>query len=230
MRTYVQAVAYAEAERLHPSQNWHNRCQKFARQCVGASAWATSALNAWNSTPSQYRRTGTPPAGSLVYFGTTKPGHVVFMVDHGYCYSTDILRDGKVDRVPWTAIRDRWNMRYRGYIIHTPSGTINLKPVVSVPSLPVVSLSHVQRAAVIDPPAAQGHRTYPADVALVEKALVRVGLLPVKYSTDGSYGTTTRTGMATWQRKVNSARRDGIPSQSDLASLGSRTNTFRVVA
>jgi hypothetical protein len=114
MRTYAQAVAYAEGQRLHPTQNWHNQCQKFARSCVGADAWATSALNAWTSTPATYRRYGTPAPGSLVYFGDRQPGHVIFMVDHGYAYSNDILRDGKIDRIPWTAIHDRWGMRYLG--------------------------------------------------------------------------------------------------------------------
>ena len=135
IRTWASARSWALGEQAHASENWSGLCQKFARSCVNAAAWATSALNAWNSTPASHRHSGAPRGGSLVYFGTQQPGHVVFVdpLDAAYCFSTDILRPGKVDRVPIKLITERWGLAYRGWIDWTPSGSLNLYPLVTDP-------------------------------------------------------------------------------------------------
>jgi hypothetical protein len=107
----------------------------FARNCVGANSWAASALGAWHATPTRDRRTGTPRAGSLVYFDDPRvsgeAGHVVYMAEGGYCYSNDILKRGEIDKVPLRLVHDSWGLRQLGWIVRTPSGAINLKPVTS---------------------------------------------------------------------------------------------------
>lgn len=90
------------------------------------------------------------------------------------------------------------------------------------PSKPVVDLSNVVAAAHTDPGAAQGHQTYPNDVRLVEAALSAEGLLVAKYASDGSFGSTTVSAYAAYQRKLgySGSDADGIPGMTSLSKLG----------
>jgi hypothetical protein len=105
-----------------------------------------------------------------------------------------------------------------------PAGTaVEPKPA---PAKPKVSVAHVIAAARRDPPAAQGHTTYKAEVLLVEKALRAEGLLPAEY-VDGSFGSKTISAYARWQRSpagggYTGADADGIPGKSSLRLLGAR--------
>lgn len=104
-----------------------------------------------------------------------------------------------------------------------PGGTATSTPPAAKPK---VSLARVIAAARKDPPAAQGHTTYKADVLLVEKALKAEGLLPAEY-VDGSFGTKTISAYARWQRSpagggYTGADADGIPGTSSLRLLGAR--------
>lgn len=90
-----------------------------------------------------------------------------------------------------------------------------------------VSLGHLISAARLDPPAAQGHTTYPADVRPVESALRAEGLLPAAYAADGSFGSVTVAAYSRWQQsKLGGAYRgqdaDGIPGKDSLTRLGAR--------
>ncbi|WP_031189800.1 MULTISPECIES: peptidoglycan recognition protein family protein [Streptomyces] len=93
-------------------------------------------------------------------------------------------------------------------------------------SKPTVSLAHVVAAARKDPPAAQGHTTYKAEVLLVEKALQAEGYLPADY-VDGSFGTKTVSAYARWQRSPAGGGyvgkdADGTPGKASLQRLGAR--------
>lgn len=92
------------------------------------------------------------------------------------------------------------------------------------PSRPRVSLAHVVTAAKTDPGAAQGHRTYPADVNVVEVALVRADLMADRYAHDGSFGTVTKSAYAAWQRHLGYTgdAADGIPGRTSLTKLGAK--------
>lgn len=92
---------------------------------------------------------------------------------------------------------------------------------------PVVDLSNLVAAAKADPPAKQGHTTHAADVKIVEAALKAEGLLASKYASDGSFGTTTKTAYAAWQKsKAGGSYRgsdaDGIPGLASLKRLGAK--------
>jgi hypothetical protein len=91
-------------------------------------------------------------------------------------------------------------------------------------SVPTVSLANVVAAAKSDPKAAQGKALHAADVKPVEAALKAEGLLSAKYASDGSFGTTTVTAYAAWQRKLGFTGKDadGIPGKSTLAKLGAK--------
>jgi hypothetical protein len=91
---------------------------------------------------------------------------------------------------------------------------------------PKVSLAHIVAAARKDPPAADGHTTYKAEVLVVERALKAEGLLAADY-VDGSFGTKTVAAYARWQRSpagggyVGQAA-DGIPGSASLKRLSAR--------
>lgn len=106
------------------------------------------------------------------------------------------------------------------------------------PTLPSVSLAHAKAAFGADPKAKQGHTTYPADVKLIEHALVKVGAMhQSKYTEDGSAGTLSVAGYADWQ-KIYSRKHNlhwtgsdvnGIPGETSLKALGAQSGLFTVV-
>jgi hypothetical protein len=106
------------------------------------------------------------------------------------------------------------------------------------PTLPTVSLSHAVAAFRTDPGARQGHQTYPADIKLIEHALVKVGMMHrSRYTEDGSAGTLSVAAYASWQK--NYSRRhglgwsgsdvNGIPGMTSLKALGAQSGLFKVV-
>lgn len=106
-----------------------------------------------------------------------------------------------------------------------PAGTV-VEPKPAPTAKPKVSVAHIAAAARKDPPAAQGHTTYRAEVLIVEKALKAEGLLPADY-VDGSFGTKTVAAYARWQRSpagggYTGADADGIPGKNSLKLLGAR--------
>lgn len=141
MRNFAEAKAYAEAERRHASRNWTNSCQMFSRTAFGAGAWAPSAREAFNNTPAAHKHTSyPPPPGSIAYYGVSDHGfgHAVVVVEDGYVYSTDILRQGKVDRVKWNVFQKAWGLPYRGWIDSTPSGPLPITRPAPAPKPAVV--------------------------------------------------------------------------------------------
>ncbi|MFJ3248329.1 LysM peptidoglycan-binding domain-containing protein [Streptomyces sp. NPDC086782] len=66
---------------------------------------------------------------------------------------------------------------------------------------PVVSVAHLNVARAKDVPAPTGHTTYPAEVKIVEDALVKEGHLDKGYA-DGSWGTLTDAAYNAFRRKM----------------------------
>lgn len=99
-------------------------------------------------------------------------------------------------------------------------------PPKAKPKKPSVSLSKVVEAARKDGPRPQGGTTPGAvpSVKLVEAALQAEGLLSAKYATDGSFGTTSVTAYAAWQRRCGYSGKDadGIPGEASLKKLGAK--------
>ncbi|MGW2252877.1 peptidoglycan-binding protein [Kitasatospora sp. NPDC001660] len=102
-----------------------------------------------------------------------------------------------------------------------PGETSLLRLLGYLPGPRTVSLAHVVAAAQTDPGAEQGHRTYGAEVAIVEQALADEGLLEQRW-VDGSFGSLTVTAYAAWQRRCgyDGAAADGIPGHDSLQRLG----------
>lgn len=127
-KKYQKALDWANSQVVNPTRDWTRDCQMFARSAVHASAFGTTALNAWKSTPNEYRRYTYPPRpGSIAYYvnpANPGAGHAVFVGDNGKVYSNDIKRTGKIDIVNWNVFQKKWGMKYLGYITATPSGKL----------------------------------------------------------------------------------------------------------
>lgn len=109
-------------------------------------------------------------------------------------------------------------------------------PSAPKPSTPTVSLAHIKAAAKTDPGAPQGHTTYPAEVKIVEAALLAEGLLAKEWAGDGSWGTKTTSAYTQWQLRLypGASTRpggdaDGTPGRDSLVKLGHK-HGFVVVA
>jgi hypothetical protein len=231
MRTFEQAKAYALAQHKNPTRNWHNDCQMFARQCVGAAVFGASARLAYNSIPDEHRHGSTPPPpGSLAYYGLpgSGAGHAVFVVEGGWVWSNDILRDGKIDKVRWDDIPEVWGSRYRfrGWIDWTPSGKIDVQFPTGGSGggtgvggkVHKVDVSAVRYAFEYDPKD-KGRLSTRDDVLLVEKALADLGLLP-RTAVNGIAGLKNKAAYARFE-KSQGYRPNGIPEIKSLTALGS---------
>jgi hypothetical protein len=110
------------------------------------------------------------------------------------------------------------------FVTTTPS-----KPTPSTPKQKV-SVAHVAAAARKDPPAADGHTTYKAEVLLVERALAAEKLLATSY-VDGSFGSKTVAAYKAWQKRLgySGTAADGIPGRTSLTKLGAK-HGFEVTA
>ena len=234
---YSTVVANCEHQRLYPSDYVRagGLCLRFSRTMVGSEAWAPTALKGWLAVPSIHRFAPDRMRAGMIGFAdypdrTGESGHAFVVVENGYCYSTDILGEGRVWKVPISLIHTKWGMRILGGIDWTPpSGALHLKPIV-VTALPKVDLSMIQAAAKVDPTKPQGYATYKAGTMLVEKAMVKLGYLSSQWGSDGSFGSKSREAYKKVQAAAKSQYRDGIPRQADLAWLGKKVNMFTVVA
>lgn len=97
--------------------------------------------------------------------------------------------------------------------------------------VPTVSLAKVVAAAKKDAPARDGATSFPAEVRVVEAALVAEGLLSPAFAKDGSFGTVTIKAYAQFQRRLGFSGKDadGIPGSDSLKRLGLK-HGFRSVA
>ncbi|MFB7906718.1 peptidoglycan-binding protein [Kitasatospora sp. NPDC056076] len=114
------------------------------------------------------------------------------------------------------------SLGYSGQAADGVPGEASLRRLLGyLPGPRTVSLAHVVAAARSDPGAEQGHRTYGAEVAIVEQALADEGLLEQRW-VDGSYGSLTVTAYAGWQRRCgySAGAADGIPGRDSLHRLG----------
>lgn len=97
-------------------------------------------------------------------------------------------------------------------------------------AVPTVKLSNLQQSSFLNAPGPQGSTSHPADVRIVEAALVAEGLLSAKFAGDGSFGTETISAYKRWQRSLgfSGADADGHPGGDSLSKLG-RRHGFAVV-
>lgn len=110
-------------------------------------------------------------------------------------------------------------------------GTKQASVPQDAPSLPTVSLGHMELAADRDPDLPQGGSTFKAEVLLLEKALVKLGFLSAQWA-DGSYGTKTLDAVKSVQRHLGFTSADdvdGVVGNTSLTWIGHRSGLFRKV-
>ena len=198
--------------------------------CATGVAWFKNAKR-W----SEY-----PAIGAQVFYGSGGGAHtgIVYDYDNTYVYTIEGntndngSAEGDGVYLKKRERRDPWVYGY-GYP-HYAEGIKSADPAWAsqAPKPPApkpapmltVDLSRIILAARTDPGAAQGHQTYANGVRVVEAALKSAGLLPSKYASDGSFGSTTVTAYRNWQLKLGyrGSDADGIPGLASLTKLGKK--------
>jgi hypothetical protein len=224
VRMGQDAIEFAKGQVTNPSQDWFRQCLVFVRRCFNVGPLFTSAEKGYFGTDLRHGTAGTPPLGVPVWWTNGGDGHVALSAGDGTCFSNDIKRHGKIDRVAISFITRTWGAKYRGWT-EDVNGVHVWRPG-SAP-LPTVDLSNVQDAARRDQfrPAGQGLHEH--DVLIVEKALRHQGVRPPQF-VDGYAGTEFRKAYALFQKATVPPPFDGIPGRKSLEMLGKR-NGFRVV-
>lgn len=222
----AEATSAAASQVASASRDWTGWCLMFVRLMLGIAMKYGSAIAAWNGAQFKHT-TGTPPKGVPVFWNIGQHGHVALSDGGGYCYSTDILRRGKVDRVPIAKIASRWGARYLGWTedlngvrVYTPPS----KPATAKPSAKQnpVSLAalryHATHGTGKYSPASSGPMCEG-----VKRRLVQLGC--------GSASNSFAACYAAWQRKLGYTGKDadGIPGMASLKALASKSN-WTVVA
>lgn len=114
-------------------------CQKVSRLSIGAGPFGDSALKAWLNTPVAWKVAGKAVDGGLGYFDDPRRsgefGHAVRVVENSYCWSTDILHFGHLDKVPISYITSHWGLRFLGTIVQVKEGKIPLAPAAPKPTV-----------------------------------------------------------------------------------------------
>ena len=220
MRTYDQAKEFAQQQHSSGSSAWHNLCQMFSRQCVGAAPFGASAREAFNATPSDHRhQTSPPPPGSIAYYGFSDhgAGHAVFAVHGGFVWSNDILRSGRIDRVRWDVFPSKWRLPYRGWISQMPSGELPIQRQVD---------GHDSEL----PAYRQGRKVFASRMRFEQDDSdsvwnLQVALMARGFGFDdgptGYYGRHTRRSVAAFQRRRGWVGKDadGIAGPQTVAQL-----------
>ena len=227
-RTGQAALDWAANQINHPLRNWDGVCLIFARMCFGVDRKYGTAAEGWQNAHFKHGGDLMPPAGVPVWWtgGGKGYGHVVVSAGNGYCYSTDILRKGEVDKVKIQYINMHWtNLQYRGW-----SEDINAVRVFTFANLPAVDLSNVVAGITQDFPLSIAEEQNNLDMLRVEHALQHAKLLTGLKPSTGYTGLFWRQAYAEWQKRTVPGPYDGIPGFQSLTKLGdSSLNPFRVV-
>lgn len=218
-RTYLEALSWAIAQVKSASRDWTGWCLVFVRSCFNVPAKYPSAIEAWSHA--KYKHTGgVPPKGAPVFWRVGKFGHIAISDGGGYVYSTDILRRGKVDRVPITYVTSHWKATYLGWTEDVNDVRVITVQIPKAP--PRVSLKalqyHAQHGTGKYSPADSG-----AMIKMVKQRLINVGF--------GKDENSFATCYALWQKHLGYRGKaaDGIPGLTTLKVLA-RNSGWTVVS
>ena len=222
------AVDWARDQATSPSMDWFGLCLVFTRSAFNVAAKHPDAATAWGKAKFKHSTADTPPLGVPVWWtgGGSGFGHVVVSAGGGFCWSSDIKRRGKVDKVPISSISRAWGLKYQGWT-EDLNGVQVFSP--ATPSLPAVALANVREAFERDFTRPQGDGLHERDTLRVEQALLAEGLLVQQFASNGYAGTLSRSAYAKWQKRSGvGGPFDGIPGLASLTRLGQK-HGFRVV-
>jgi hypothetical protein len=196
----------------HNYQSREGMCLLRVHEVFATPARYGDAATAFHHTTQ--RHGGTPPIGVPVWWtgGTHGYGHIAASDGKGWCYSTDIKRPGRFDRVPIATIGRAWPLEhYQGW-----SEDINGFDIWNAPR-PMVDLSDMAWCARHEPGTI--HHRFPSQTQQVARALHAEGHLPA-VNINGHWGGAKVRAYAAFQRDLRkthpSVPTAGIP---DLISL-----------
>lgn len=220
------AVDFAAGQAAHATKDWTGICLIFVRNCFNVGPANTDATAGYKAAQFKHGTSGTPPLGVPLWWTGGTHGHVAISTGDGSCYSSDILRTGKVDKVPISKIARQWGKTYKGWS-EDINGVRIWRPG-AVDTLPAVDLSNIREAAVQDQFRPAGAGLHEHDIIIVERALLKQGLKdPI--NVDGFAGKDFRKAYALWQKATVKPPFDGIPGEESLKLLGVR-RSFRVIS
>lgn len=123
---YLEALAVAQREGAHPSQDWEGYCQKFFRLDYLIPPLFSSAWTQWLGADVEDRHAGGSPSeaplgSALCYKGTGPFGHIMlaardFPSGVPAAWSNDLVVWGEIDKVARTAPTSAWSQGYLGYL------------------------------------------------------------------------------------------------------------------
>ncbi len=137
--TPAQALARARNQSVNGPTYEPGMCLRAVRTMYGVPSLYPDAATAWAHTR---HRTNSEAAGVLVWWtgGSHGHGHVAIATGDGYCWSVDIRRPGRFDRVPIITITREWGLTFAGM-----SRDLNDRQVVPDPPRPTPNLDHALR-------------------------------------------------------------------------------------
>ncbi|MEU5149744.1 CHAP domain-containing protein [Streptomyces yangpuensis] len=204
--------------------DWQAWCATFVSWCAMQAGAAdlyprtASCLTGVAWFKARGRFSEYPAIGAQVFFGSGGGTHtgLVYDYDETYIYTIEGntndsgSAEGNGVYLKKRGRRDTYTYGYgypkfEGGIKSADPAYANQAPAPAVPPAakpkPVVYVSHINAARAKDIPAATGHTTYPAEVKLVEKALVAEGFLSAQWA-DGSWGTKTQDAFDAFRRSI----------------------------
>lgn len=134
-RNFQDALEYAQAQHAHPTRDWKNWCLVFVRSSYGIPAMFGTAYAAWLGAEPEGRHPGGKPedaplGAALCFKGSGPNGHIDLaarLTGEVDSWSNDIVRVGKIDKVPRNAPVKAWGHRYLGYLTEVNGWDLNLR-------------------------------------------------------------------------------------------------------
>jgi hypothetical protein len=118
-RTGEEAIAVARRESSDGTRFDVGLCLQRVRLCYGVAALYGDATTAWLRAGHKHPTTDPAaiPRGVPIFWtgGSSGHGHVAISAGNGECWSTDILRRGRWDKVPIRLIGTTWGLRLVGW-------------------------------------------------------------------------------------------------------------------
>lgn len=111
-------VARLRSKSDHPTSE-AGMCLREVRECFGVGPAADDAAQAWADAKHKHHETDPHkiPRNVPVFWtgGSHGHGHIAIGTGDSRVWSTDILRSGYFDRVPVTAIHEKWGLTLVGW-------------------------------------------------------------------------------------------------------------------
>jgi hypothetical protein len=153
MRTSpADVIAWCRDQSIQSSIDWTFHCLGMAGAAwdLHPSGVWPDAWNAFNRTAEAHKPAEPAPPGAPVWFDLIargqRLGHVAIADDPGFCWSIDIIRHGKIDRVQISTIVQRWGAKYVGWSTDLEGFDLPF------PSVPRVGPATPPRGGVVTPP------------------------------------------------------------------------------